>query len=157
MTGIDAGLVDAETLDPHLGHVGRPVHCDPRLLHVLVREGYLPVVACVAGDAEGGIYNVNGDQMAAAACAAAFGVDKLIFLTDVQGVRDGAGQTLASLSVEGARELIESGVATGGMRAKLEAALCAIHRTGADAERATPRAADAEERLEDSLMVRTSP
>lgn len=126
LTGIDAGLVDAEPLDLELGHVGRPVHCDPRLLHVLVREGYLPVIACVAGDARGGMYNVNGDQMAAA-CAAAFGADRLIFLTDVEGVRDGSGETLATLSAGGARELIESGVASGGMRAKLEAALSAIN------------------------------
>lgn len=129
LTGIDAGLVDAEPLNPELGHVGKPAHSDPRLLHVLIREGYLPVVACVAGDARGGMYNVNGDQMAAA-CAAAFEVDKLIFLTDVEGVRDGSGETLATLSAAAARKLIESGLASGGMQAKLEAALIAINHGG---------------------------
>ncbi len=125
LTGINAGLVDAEPLDKELGHVGTPVHCDPRLLQVLIDGGYLPVIACVAGDAKGGMYNVNGDQMASA-CAAAFHVDKLIFLTDVEGVRDGTGETLRTLTAEGARELIESGVAAGGMRAKLDAALGAL-------------------------------
>jgi acetylglutamate kinase len=126
LTGIDAGLVDAEPLDPELGHVGRPVRSDPRLLQVLIGAGYLPVIACVAGDAQGGIYNVNGDQMAAA-CASAFGAEKLVFLTDVEGVRNQTGETLTMLTAAGARELIESGVANGGMQAKLEAALCALH------------------------------
>lgn len=131
LTGIDAGLVDAEPLDPALGHVGRPVHSEARLLNVLIGEGYLPVIACVAGDANGGIYNVNGDQMAAA-CASAFDAEKLIFLTDVEGVRDGAGRTRSMLTAAEATELIESGVAGGGMRAKLEAALCALHRKVAE-------------------------
>ena len=131
LTGIDAGLVDAEPLNAELGHVGKPVHSDPKLLHVLVAAGYLPVVACVAGDAKGGIYNVNGDQMAAS-CAAAFEVDRLIFLTDVDGVRDGDGETRKTLTAAGARELIESGVASGGMRAKLDAALLALQRKVAE-------------------------
>ena len=63
---------------------------DPRLLDFLVREGFLPVVACVAGDSAGHLYNVNADQMAVA-CATAFGAEKLIFLTDVDGVRDASG------------------------------------------------------------------
>lgn len=125
LTGIDAGLLDAELLDPELGSVGRPVHSDPRLLEILLREGYVPVVACVAGDAHGSIFNVNGDQMAAA-CASALGVDKLLFLTDVDGVRNGAGETLPTLSAAAARELIRGGVASGGMQAKLEAALSAL-------------------------------
>jgi acetylglutamate kinase len=125
LSGLDAGLLDGEPLNPELGHVGRPVHSDPRLIHLLLREGYLPVMACVAGDARGSIYNVNGDQMAAA-CASALGVDKLLFLTDVDGVRDGAGRILRTLSADGAQELIRSGVATGGMQAKLEAALGAL-------------------------------
>jgi acetylglutamate kinase len=122
LTGVDAGLVDAEPLDPELGHVGRPVHSNPELLNVLIGSGFLPVVACVAGDSSGAIYNVNGDQMAVA-CAAAFDTEKLIFLTDVDGVRDGSGCIRAVLGPEEALDLIRCGAATGGMQAKLEAAL----------------------------------
>jgi acetylglutamate kinase len=125
LTGVDAGLVDAELLSPDLGHVGRPVHSDGRLLNLLVTAGYLPIVACVAGDRSGNIYNVNGDQMAAA-CASAFGAEKLVFLTDVEGVRDAGGAILSSLTASQARDLIQSGVATGGMQAKLEAALAGL-------------------------------
>jgi acetylglutamate kinase len=125
LTGLDAGLVDAEPLNPELGHVGKPVRSDPRLLELLTGSGYLPVVACVAGDAQGAAYNVNGDQMAAA-CAAAFGAEKLLFLTDVNGVRDGSGTIRPRLTAAEAAALIHDGVATGGMQAKLEAALNAL-------------------------------
>ena len=127
LTGLDAGLVDAEILNPELGQVGKPVRSDARLLDVLTNNGYLPVVACVAGDAQGGIYNVNADQMAAA-CAASFGARKLLFLTDVEGVRDGAGNTRGVLSSAEARELIREGIATAGMQAKLESAMDALAR-----------------------------
>jgi len=123
LTGIDAGLVDAEPVNAELGQVGRPVHSDTKLLDVLVREDFLPVVACVAGDSAGNMYNVNGDQMAVA-CATAFGAEKLIFLTDVDGVRDHSGRIRSELTADDALDLIRSGVATGGMQAKLEAALC---------------------------------
>ena len=125
LSGISAGLVDAVQLDPELGQVGKPVSSDGRLVEILVREGYLPVIACVAGDAQGNIYNVNGDQMAVA-CAKGFGADKLIFLTDVEGVRDASGKTRAVLNASEARQLIIDGVATGGMQAKIEAALNAL-------------------------------
>ncbi len=127
LSGIDAGLVDAVPLNPELGHVGKPVQSDPRLLDLLTQAGYLPVVACVAGDSNGAAYNVNGDQMAAA-CAAAFRADRLMFLTDVEGVRDGAGAIRPSLTAAEARALIHEGVATGGMQAKLEAALSALEK-----------------------------
>ncbi len=85
----------------------------------------MPVVACVAGDRAGNIYNVNADQMASA-CAAAFGAGQLIFLTDVEGVLDGSKRVLPALTPAESRELIASGVAAGGMQAKLNAALAAI-------------------------------
>jgi acetylglutamate kinase len=127
LTGLDAGLVDAEQLAPELGQVGKPVASDGRLLDLLVHHSYLPVVACVAGDAKGGIYNVNADQMAAA-CAQAFRADKLIFLTDVEGIRDQSGQTCAQLTVNQALNLIADGTATGGMQAKIEAAIQALRQ-----------------------------
>lgn len=125
LSGLSAGLVDAVQLSPELGQVGKPVSSDGRLLEVLVGAGYLPVVACVAGDAKGAIYNVNGDQMAVA-CAAGFHADKLMFLTDVEGVRDESGSTRSQLTSTEATELIRNGTATGGMQAKLEAAMNAL-------------------------------
>src|SRR5689334_2518195 len=102
LSGLDAGLVDAEILNPELGQVGKPVRSDARLLDLLTGESYLPVVACVAGDASGAVYNVNADQMAVA-CAAAFAAESLLFLTDVEGVRDKFGKILAVLTAEESR------------------------------------------------------
>jgi acetylglutamate kinase len=125
LSGLSGKMVDAIQLDPALGHVGKPEASDGRLLEVLVRESYLPVVACVAGNRNGSIFNVNGDQMAAA-CAHGFGADRLIFLTDVEGVRDVSGRTCGELTAEQGLNLISSGVATGGMQAKIEAAVTAL-------------------------------
>jgi acetylglutamate kinase len=128
LTGLDSGLVDAEPLAEELGAVGKPVRSNAALLHLLTGDRYLPVVACVAGDAKGAVYNVNADQMAVA-CASSFGADMLIFLTDVDGVKGGDGRVLESLTAAEAAGLVETGIATGGMQAKLEAAVSAL-RTG---------------------------
>ncbi|MGA2271861.1 MAG: acetylglutamate kinase [Bryobacteraceae bacterium] len=141
LSGIDAFLVEAEQLDPALGAVGRVTASNPALLELLTANGYLPVVACVAGGRQGQIYNVNADQMAAA-CAAAFGARQLIFLTDVQGVLDGAGRVRPVLTAAESRGLIADGVATGGMQAKLEAALAAL-AGGVEQVRIAPGAAEA--------------
>lgn len=123
--GMDACLVEAEQMDPALGAVGRVIRSNPALLHLLTSGGYLPVVACVGGDRQGHLYNVNADQMAVA-CAAAFGADKLVFLTDVDGVLDRNKQVRAQLSVAEAEGLIAEKTATGGMQAKLNAASSAL-------------------------------
>jgi acetylglutamate kinase len=123
--GIDGCLTTATQMNPELGWVGKITGADARLLDLLNSAGYIPVVACVSGDGEGGIWNVNADQMAAA-CACAFRADKLIFLTDVAGVLDADGNIIPSLDVSAARHLIKAGIAKGGMQAKLEAASSAI-------------------------------
>jgi len=127
LTGLDSGLVEARQMDPELGWVGRVVGSNPALLELLTAHGYTPVVACLAGDAAGRMYNVNADQMAVA-CAAGFRVDRLIFLTDVQGVLDAERRPLACLTAAECRKLIEAGVATGGMQAKLNAAVAALEQ-----------------------------
>jgi acetylglutamate kinase len=126
LTGIDASLVEAEQLKPELGAVGKPVRCNGAVLDVLVRGGFLPVVACVAGDAQGNIYNVNADQMAVA-CAGGFGAQRLVFMTDVDGVLDATKQLLPKLTRADCARLIETGVATGGMQAKLNSAVDALN------------------------------
>lgn len=127
LSGMDAFLVEAERMSADLGFVGRPVRSNPALLDLLTAHAYLPVVACVAGDRQGNFYNVNADQMAVV-CASALHAGKLLFLTDVEGVKDDAGRVLPSLTQADVRALIESGIASGGMRAKLEAANTALEQ-----------------------------
>jgi acetylglutamate kinase len=140
LSGIDGLLVEAELMDPALGAVGRITKSNAGLLRLLVANGYLPVVACVAGDRQGRIYNVNADQMAVA-CAAAFGAQQLLFLTDVEGVMDTGRRLRAALTVADCRGLIESGIATGGMLAKVNAAVAAL-TAGVGQVRIAPGAAD---------------
>lgn len=125
LSGIDAGLVRARQLSPELGAVGEVEEVDASLLDLLTGEGYLPAVACIAGGRDGAIFNVNADQMAVA-CGAGFKADLLVFLTDVEGVLGADQQRLPRLSTAEALALIESGVARGGMEAKLRAAIAGV-------------------------------
>lgn len=139
LSGIDAFLVEAEQMDPQLGAVGRVTRSNAALLHLLTANAYLPVVACVAGDRQGLIYNVNADQLAVA-CAVAYGARALVFLTDVEGVRDAQGAVRQTLTASQCEALISEGVATGGMQAKLTAAMDAL-RGGVENVRIAPGAA----------------
>ena len=121
LSGVDGLLTRAVQLDGSLEFVGRPISTDGKLLDLLVTSGYLPVVACVAGDEQGNIYNVNADVMAVSV-ALGWRASKLFFLTDVPGVKNQMGSLLPELTSAGIDQLVRSGVATGGMQAKLEAA-----------------------------------
>jgi acetylglutamate kinase len=125
ISGLDGRLTDATRMNPDLGFVGRPGRSNGALLQLLIAGGYLPVIACIAGDENGTIYNVNADQMAVS-CAISFGAQRLIFLTDVPGVKNANGQVMDQLSREDITHLVQSGVAHGGMQAKLEAAAHAL-------------------------------
>lgn len=122
LSGMDALLTEARQLNPELGWVGQPIRSDGRLLNALVELKYIPVVACLAGDRQGRFYNVNADQMAVSV-AGAIRADKLLFLTDVEGVKDENNVIYSTLTIDQCRSLIDSGIATGGMRAKLESAM----------------------------------
>lgn len=140
LSGIDGFLTEAQLMDPALGAVGKVTKADGRLLELLASNGYVPAIACVAGDRKGNIYNVNADQMAAA-CAGAFGARQLVFLTDVEGVLDGTKRILRSLTAGESKRLIAEGVAAGGMQAKLNAAMSALD-AGVEQVRIAPGAAE---------------
>lgn len=125
LSGIDGGLLRAEVVaNGELGRVGRVTSVRTGILSGLLDLGHSVVVSPVSLGTDGGALNVNADD-AAGAIAAAIGATELIFLTDVPGVRDGAGVRNLLAPVE-AVSLIESGVATGGMRVKLGAAVSAL-------------------------------
>jgi acetylglutamate kinase len=126
LSGIDACLTVAEPLDEKLGAVGRPIETNAEILELLTANGFLPVVACIAGDRQGRIYNVNADQMAVA-CAVGYRAHQIHFLTDVEGVRGSDSGVVRTLTASGCADLIESGVASGGMQAKLNAAADALN------------------------------
>jgi acetylglutamate kinase len=129
ISGEDAALIGAELIDAaSLGFAGRPISVNEALLRALMKAGYLPVISPVgynATSSKGGALNVNGDD-AAAAIAAALGADELLFIIDVEGVRDSHGELVPTLSIETAHALIANGVASNGMAAKLESAETAL-------------------------------
>jgi acetylglutamate kinase len=128
LSGVDGGLLTAQPLQNggELGEVGEIVNVRASLLQSLLLAGLTPVVAPVAPSLSSPVrpLNVNADQ-AAAAIAAALEVEELLFVSDVPGVAvDGVTQpTLAAAEIE---RMIEGGVATGGMAAKLRAAAHAL-------------------------------
>ena len=128
ISGEDASLIEAQPLGiAEFGHVGMPARINTRLIESLWLAGYLPVISPLGANSEtpGTALNVNGDD-AAAAIAVALGADELLLVADVEGVLDSSGRLIPEMDVDEARALIASGVAAGGMAAKLEAAHAAL-------------------------------
>jgi acetylglutamate kinase len=131
LSGCDGNLLWASVKSPELGYAGEIVAVDPAPLKLLLNAGYMPVVAPISfGSVEGRVMllNVNGDT-AAGEIAAALAAEKLVFLTDVDGIHDGSGLVVPTLNMAEARDMLASGVASGGMIPKIEASLKALTTT----------------------------
>jgi acetylglutamate kinase len=129
LTGADGGLARARRLDPSgpdLGLVGEVEAIDRRVIDRLLPD-FIPIIAPLAVGEDGQTLNVNADPFAAA-LAVAVGAEKLVLLTDTEGVKDGAGALIPSLNTGQARRLRASGAVSGGMIPKIENALAAVER-----------------------------
>jgi len=127
-SGEDAGFITASERDPALGYVGDVVSVDPTLVQHLLREGLVPVVATIGTDASGQAYNINADTVAGA-LAEALNAEKLVFLTDVTGVRSNRADpasVLQRISAGGLEALITSGAVGDGMVPKALACAHAV-------------------------------
>lgn len=131
LSGVDGGLLIAERVED-LGFVARVVGLRRDLLDALMVAGQVPVVAPLARDEHGLVCNVNADDVAAG-IAAGIGARQLVLMTDVDGVRDAAGNKLDTLTVAEAETLIADGVIAGGMVPKIRAALGALAWEGTEA------------------------
>src|SRR5262249_33905180 len=107
------------------GFVGRVTFSNPTLIKAILGAGLLPIVASVALGREGTLLNVNADS-AAAALASALNAERLVFLTDVEGLLDAQGKLVADLDPDKAWAMIRAGAVGGGMRPKLVACLEAV-------------------------------
>ena len=131
LSGCDGNLFRASVKRPELGYVGEIVAVDTTLLNLLLNGGYMPVVAPISfGSIEGQtmLLNINGDT-AAGEIAAALAAEKLVFLTDVDGIHDRSGKVIPRLNPAEARNMADSGIASGGMIPKIEASLRALTTT----------------------------
>jgi acetylglutamate kinase len=127
LTGSDGGMLGVERLvgEVDLGRVGRVVHVDPAAIAAATDAGFVPVIAPIGVDAQGLTHNVNADE-AAGAIATALRAEKLILLTDVEGVKDGSGRLIRQLGMDEARKLIAEGTVREGMIPKLECCIAAL-------------------------------
>jgi len=108
-----------------LGAVGVVERVNSQLIHQLTQSGFIPVIAPVGVDENGGVYNINAD-LAAGAIAGALGAEKLILLTDVEGVKNQKGELLSSLHAGEASRMIKRGIISGGMVPKVQCCLEAL-------------------------------
>ncbi len=128
VSGEDAGLITATARDPELGFVGDVTNINPEILHGLLDTEFIPVVATVGTDVTGQAYNINADTVAGA-IAEAVGAEKLIYLTDIEGLRrevHDASTLIRQTTPEELESLIESGVIAGGMIPKVESCIAAV-------------------------------
>ena len=144
LSGIDGNIVHAERRPPRqvvdratgasahvdFGHVGDILQIDARLLTVLLDHGYLPVISSLGADAEGKVFNINADTIASE-IAVQLQAEKLVLLSDVDGIYLRAGEPetkLSRLTAAEAEELVKSGTATGGMIPKLQSIINLLSR-----------------------------
>jgi acetylglutamate kinase len=140
VSGKDGNLVMARKaertrLDPatktrvpvDLGFVGEPEKVDAEVLRMIMNSDLIPVVAPIGVDAKGQTYNINADTVAGAV-AGAIAAERLVLLTDVEGVLDRDGKIITRLKVAEAKALIADGTISGGMIPKVETAIDAIEK-----------------------------
>ncbi|MEQ8719316.1 MAG: acetylglutamate kinase [Acidimicrobiales bacterium] len=128
VSGEDGGLIRASARDPELGFVGDIESVDPTLIDRLLAESLIPVISTIGSDAAGQAYNINADTVAGG-IAAALGAEKLIMLTDVDGLRsdpEDPSSLVARATAAEVGAMIAEGTALGGMIPKLEAAVAAV-------------------------------
>jgi acetylglutamate kinase len=128
LSGEDAGLILASARHPDLGFVGDVEAVNPAILVRLLAEDLVPVVSTIGSGADGQAYNINADT-AAGAIAEALGAEKVVYLTDVEGLLrdiDDPDSLVSRTTAAGLASLLDGGVLTGGMIPKVAACLHAV-------------------------------
>ena len=129
VSGEDGGLITAAARNPELGFVGDVASVDPTLLTKLFSEGLIPVMSTIGADASGQAYNINADTVAGAV-AEAIGAEKVVYLTDVEGLYEDFSDKdslIRQISADELQGKIDSGRVTDGMIPKIEACISAVN------------------------------
>lgn len=128
VSGEDAGLIRAVCRDPDLGFVGDVESINPTILRGLLDEEFIPVVATIGTDAHGQAFNINADTVAGA-IAEALGAEKLVYLTDIEGLRrviDDPATLIRQTTPGELDALMIDGTIAGGMIPKVESCVHAV-------------------------------
>ena len=128
VSGEDAGLIRAAPRDPELGFVGDVESINPGILQGLLADEFIPVVATIGTDEHGQAYNINADTMAGA-IAEALGAEKLVYLTDIEGLRrdvDDPASLIRQTDADELEQLVADGTIAGGMIPKVASCIHAV-------------------------------
>ncbi|MDP3629372.1 MAG: acetylglutamate kinase [Actinomycetota bacterium] len=128
LAGDDANLIRAKQLDPRLGRVGEVTGIDTTVVVNLIEDGFIPVIASVGSGIDGGSYNINAD-LVAGELALALNAEKVIFLTDVDGLYadfEDKDSLISALSLEAAESMIANDQLASGMIPKVSACTRAL-------------------------------
>jgi acetylglutamate kinase len=128
VSGEDAGLIEADARDPELGFVGDVTAVNPALLHRLLAEELIPVVSTIGADASGQAYNINADAVAGA-IAESLEAEKVIYLTDIEGLLadlENPSSLISRIDADALQRLVDDGTLSGGMIPKIAACLHAV-------------------------------
>lgn len=128
VSGADAGLIVAAPKDPELGFVGEVTAVNPEIVNRLLAQNLIPVIATIGSDASGQAYNINADTVAGA-IAEALGAEKLVYLTDIEGLRRVVSDPTSLIRQTTADELdalMADGTIAGGMIPKVESCVHAV-------------------------------
>jgi acetylglutamate kinase len=128
LSGEDAGLITATPRHPDLGFVGDVEGINPQILQRLLAQDLIPVVATIGADDEGQSYNINADT-AAGAIAEALQAEKLVYLTNVEGIRkqaDDPASTISTLTADELESMLADGSLTDGMIPKVTSCIRAV-------------------------------
>lgn len=130
ISGMDGMLIQAKMKDERLGYVGEITNINIKPVEDLLSNDYIPVISTIGCDKEGNAYNINGDT-AAAHIAGALGAERLIMMTDIEGVlrdKDDPDTLITGLTVEQAQNLYKDGTIKGGMIPKIGCCIEAIYK-----------------------------
>ncbi|MBE6761652.1 MAG: acetylglutamate kinase [Ruminococcaceae bacterium] len=130
ISGMDGCLIEAEIKDERLGYVGKVTNVNIEPITDLLEKGYIPVVSTIGCDKEGNAYNINGDT-AAAYIAGALGAERLIMMTDIDGIlrdRHDPSTLIPEVTISDIKNLCDEGVISGGMIPKVDCCVEAIHK-----------------------------
>ena len=129
LSGIDGGIIEAKMKDEALGYVGEITKIRTQPITDLLEKNYIPIISTVASDRQGNTYNINGDT-AAAHIAGALHAERLIMMTDINGVlrdKDDPSTLIREMSVDEAKGLYDEGIISGGMIPKVDCCIEAIN------------------------------
>ena len=128
VSGEDGGLIKATERDPELGFVGDVREINPGVLQGLLADEFIPVIATIGTDDAGQAYNINADTVAGAV-AESLGAEKLVYLTDIEGLRtdlDDPGSLIRQTDADQLESLIANGAIAGGMIPKVASCVRAL-------------------------------